>query len=453
MFVKSVHAAAVAATITAPKDMNIADTASIRSVASTIAHGTMSLYTGNITNTEETIAVWPAPIYWWESGAAWGAMLDYSHYTGDSTYNDVITQALLSQLGPDFDLMVPTHYGSEGNDDQAFWTFTILEAAERNFPQPDDNTPAWLDIAINAWNTMVPRWNTTKCGGGLYWQIFEDNPNGMTYKNSVSNGGFFQISARLARATGNNTYLDWAQKVWDWSESVGFVNDTTGSGALDVLDGAGDEDNCEKTNPVSFSYSQAIYLYGAAVLYNYTNGDQTWGDRATRLLKGTESYFSPFDNATDIMWEHACETYDICKTDMLSFKAYMSRFMWATTKMMPSTLSEISPRLTVNAAAAGKACSGGEGGTTCGFKWYTGGFDGNSGLGQQLCALETIQGLLVQEATPPFKAGEIQRVKGNSDPVSTASPTPTKRSNGAVTLGAPAFTFVWLGLAFVYSMY
>jgi mannan endo-1,6-alpha-mannosidase len=385
-------------------------------------------------------------------------MLDYQHYTGDTTYNDVITEAILSQVGPNYDLMVPRHEGDEGNDDQAFWAFTILEAAERNFPQPNDTIPAWLDIAANAWNTMAARWDTEKCGGGLYWQIFESNSNGMHYKNSVSNGGFFQMSARLARATGNNTYVEWAQKVWDWSVSIGFVNDTTGNGGLDVLDGADISDDCQAVNQVSFSYSQAIYLYGAAVLYNYTDGNQTWGDRVTQLLTGTDSYFSPYDNATDVMYEHACEQQGVCKTDMFSFKAYMSRFLWATTQMVPSTFAAIQARLTVSAAAAAAACTGGDDGVTCGHKWYVGGWDGSSGLGQQLCAQEIIQGLLITEAAPPFKAGEIQHVttasgsanttNSNTDTSST-SPTPTKRSNGSGHLAVPLLSAALAVAAFV----
>ncbi|KAI1635433.1 glycoside hydrolase [Biscogniauxia mediterranea] len=407
MFMKSVNAAALAATFVAPKDLDINDPVSIRSVASTLAYGTMSYYTGNITNTPDTLAVFPQPHYWWQAGACWGAMLDYSHYTGDTSYDDVITQALSSQVGPSFDFMVPTHYGDEGNDDQAFWSFAVLDAAERNWPQPDDTIPDWLQIAENIWNTMAPRWNTTSCGGGLAWQIFPTNPNGMDYKNSVSNGGFFQLSARLARATGNDTYYQWAQKVWDWSESVRFVDEN-----YNVFDGADSKDNCSKRNDVSFSYSQGIYMYGAAVLYNYTNGDQTWGDRTAGLVKASNSYFTPFENATDIMYEHACETVDSCNTDMKSFKGYLSRFMWATAQMMPSALGDVQKLLNASAVAAGKACSGGANGTECGQKWYVGGFDGSTGLGQQMTALETVQGILAREAAPPLKAGEIKRVKG-----------------------------------------
>ncbi|CAJ2502138.1 Uu.00g049910.m01.CDS01 [Anthostomella pinea] len=431
MIYKSVHAAALAAAFTAPKDLDINDPVSIRSVASTLAYGTMAYYSGNVTDTPETIAIFPKPHYWWQAGAAWGAMLDYSHYTGDPSYDDVITEALLSQVGPAFDFMVPQHQGDEGNDDQAFWSFAILDAAERNFPQPDDSIPPWLDVATNIWNSMVVRWNDTACGGGLPWQIFESNTNGMDYKNSVSNGGFFQMSARLARATGNDTYVQWAQKVYDWSESVGFIDQN-----FNVFDGASSKENCSKINGVSFSYSQGIYMYGAAVLYNHTNGDKTWGDRTTGLLKAANSYFNPFPNATNIMYEHACEQVNTCNTDMLSFKGYLSRFMWATTRMMPSTLPDVQTLLNASAIAAGKACSGGDNGTVCGEKWYTGGYDGNPGLGQQMTALETVQGLLVTEALPPFRADQIKHVGGTengtaSTATPTASPVPTKRSISA----------------------
>ena len=355
-------------------------------------------------------------------------MLDYSHYTGDTSYDSVVTEALLSQVGPKFDYMTEQYSGSTGNDDQAFWGFTVLEAAERNLPQPKDNIPPWLDLATNIWNSMVVRWNTTSCDGGFSWQIFPDNPNGMNYKNSVSNGGFFQISARLARATGNDTYFEWAQKVWDWSEKVGLFNESTGF----IYDGV---DAADTLNRHQFSYTQAIYTYGAAVLYNYTNGDQTWADRTSKLLDGSKIYFSlpNHPEAKDIMYEPSCEPYGSCSADMKTFKGYLSRFLWATVRMMPSKLDEVKPLLTTSAEAAAKACSGGENGTTCGQKWYTGGYDGSSGLGPQMCALETIQGLLSQEAPAPFKAGEIQHVKGDQASVAASSILPSTSTPQAAT--------------------
>ena len=128
-----------------PPDLKIDDTASVKGVARTIAAGTMSYYPG----TDEAFADLPAPYYWWECGALMGAMLDYSHYTQDSTYDKTLATALLAQVGPDFDYMLPSHFGDEGNDDQAFWGFAVMSAAERNFPQPDASVPAWLDLSAN----------------------------------------------------------------------------------------------------------------------------------------------------------------------------------------------------------------------------------------------------------------------------------------------------------------
>lgn len=362
-----------------------------------------------------------------------GAMLDYSHYTNDSTYDDILTTAISSQaVAPSYDLMVPAYYGSEGNDDQAFWTFTVLSAAERNFPQTSDTSvPSYLQIAENAWNTISARWNTSACGGGLLWQVFADNPNGLNYRNSVSNGGLFQISARLYRATGNQTYLDWANKVWDWSTEVGFVDSS-----YYVYDGADSRTNCSvaSRDNVTFSYGAGIYMYGAAVLANTTTTDaesSAWLTRTEGLLKAAGSFFSPYDNATNVMYEHACEPYEVCDTDMKSFKGYLARFMSASALMAPAAVQgQVSTYLGASAAAVGKACSGGDAGTTCGQKWYTGAFDGSVGLGQSMSALETVQGLLAGAAPAPLRGDDIKDVRLSA---STGTSTSTTDTTGTTT--------------------
>lgn len=368
-----------------------------------------------------------------------GAMLDYSHYTNDTTYDETLTEAISYQVqSPDYDLMVVAHYGDEGNDDQAFWTFTVLSAAERNFPQTADTSiPSWLQVAENSWNTMTARWNTSACGGGLLWQIFASNPNGMNYRNSVSNGGLFQISARLYRATGNQTYLDWANKIWDWTTDVGFV-----SSDYYVYDGADSSDNCTDLNELSFSYAQGIYLYGAAVLANATSDTaaSTWRTRTQGLLGAAGSFFV---NDTNIMYEHACEPYGTCNTDMKSFKGYLSRFMASSALMVPSLTSQISTYLDTSANAVGKACTGGDGNTTCGQKWYENEFDGSVGLGQEMSALETVHGLLASQAAAPLRLGEIKDVRQGASTGSTtgaATSTSTPSTTSAASSGVVSTT-------------
>lgn len=254
----------------------------------------------------------PDPYYWWQAGALWGAMLDYYHYTGDPTYNHVVLEALLApaNTGPKHDFNPPEHYLELGNDDLSFWGFAVLSAAERNFPQPKPELPSWLDMGQNIFRTLSSRWNTTHCGGGVLWQVFESNPNGLNYKNSVTNGGLFQLAARLARATGEATYTDWTTRAWDWSTATGLIGKK-----LNVYDGAHASDDCAQVNYVAFTYTAGIYLYGAAIMAEIT-GDQIWADRAHGILKAAGHFFGHSDASKDIMYEPACEPNDKCNHDM-----------------------------------------------------------------------------------------------------------------------------------------
>lgn len=89
----------------------------------------MKYYTGN--NTGDVPGNLPAPYFWWEAGAMFGAMLDYYYYTGDPTYNDVTSQAMLWQVGPNKDYMTPNQTKSTGNDDQGFVRISLLPSPVR----------------------------------------------------------------------------------------------------------------------------------------------------------------------------------------------------------------------------------------------------------------------------------------------------------------------------------
>lgn len=79
---------------------------SIRAAAASVAYGLQALYNGN--RTGGVLGKWPfPPYYWWESGAAWGGMVNYWHFTGDDSYVDVTYEALVSQIGPTNDFILP----------------------------------------------------------------------------------------------------------------------------------------------------------------------------------------------------------------------------------------------------------------------------------------------------------------------------------------------------------
>jgi len=223
----------------------------------------MSYYTGN--HTGDNPGNLPSPYYWWEAGACFGTMVEYWYYTNDTSYNPSATAAILSQVGTNEDFMPTNQTKTEGNDDQGFWGMTAMTAAEVNYPNPPSDQPQWLALAQAVFNDMVGRWDTSTCEGGLRWQIFTFN-TGYDYKNSIANGCLFNIAARLARYIGNSSYADWAEKTWDWVEGVGLMSDD-----YSVYDGTSDTTNCTSIDKLQFSYNQGIYLFGAAMMYNYVS--------------------------------------------------------------------------------------------------------------------------------------------------------------------------------------
>ena len=224
----------------------------------------MGYYKGN--ERGQTVGILPGPppqgpYYWWQAGAMFGTLIDYWHYTRDDEYNDITTEAILYQSENSF--MPKNWTASLGNDDQGFWGMSAMLAAETNFPNPPKDKPQWLALAQAVFNTQATRWEMGDCNGGLRWQIPHSN-GGYNYKNTIASGVFFNIAARLARYTENQTYTDWAERSWDWMEGVGYIDKE-----FNALDGAHVENNCTELVRVQFSANAAVLTHGAAIMYNY----------------------------------------------------------------------------------------------------------------------------------------------------------------------------------------
>ncbi|KAF1845401.1 glycoside hydrolase family 76 protein [Cucurbitaria berberidis CBS 394.84] len=414
---------------------NPEDEASIRSVTRQYAYGLMSLYQNNATNTPaEDVGILPKPHYWWQAGAAWGGVIEYTQFTGDNSHVKALQQALTANYGPNNDFILSYRKGQTGNDDQAFWALAAMSALEYQFPDPDQAPAAYLEVVTNAFNNIVGRWDETTCGGGLKWQIYPENAYGYNYKNSISNGCAFALGARLARYTGEQKYADWAVKIYDWTKKVGLISDK-----YEVFDGTDDKKNCAAVaDKTQWTYNNAMFLHGSAFMFDQTKGDSVWQERTTGFLKHAELlFFRPFENATDIMYEWACETGESgrhCNLDQQSFKAYLSRFLAKTAVMAPFTKDTITKYLKASAIGAAKSCSGGADGATCGSKWYTGSWDGTSGVGQQLSALEVTQALLmIKKGTLPVKKSEAQ-----PKPSATILPSPSSTPLATPTPALPS---------------
>nr|6RY0_A Chain A, Mannan endo-1,6-alpha-mannosidase [Thermochaetoides thermophila DSM 1495]6RY1_A Chain A, Mannan endo-1,6-alpha-mannosidase [Thermochaetoides thermophila DSM 1495]6RY2_A Chain A, Mannan endo-1,6-alpha-mannosidase [Thermochaetoides thermophila DSM 1495]6RY5_A Chain A, Mannan endo-1,6-alpha-mannosidase [Thermochaetoides thermophila DSM 1495]6RY6_A Chain A, Mannan endo-1,6-alpha-mannosidase [Thermochaetoides thermophila DSM 1495]6RY7_A Chain A, Mannan endo-1,6-alpha-mannosidase [Thermo len=392
--------------------------------ARTLAYDMMLFYKGN--QSGEIPGILPGPptehkgdYYWWEGGAMMGTYVDYWHLTGDPSYNHVIMEGMLHQVGPNADYQPPNHTASLGNDDQGFWGMSAMLAAENKFPNPPDDKPQWLALAQAVWTTQAsPERHDGTCNGGLRWQIPPTNA-GYNYKNTIANACFFDLGARLARYTKNNTYAEWAEKIFDWLYAVGYIDHETWA----VYDGGHVEHNCTDINRAQFSYNAALLLHGAAFMWNYTE-DQKWKDRVDNLLTGILRDF--FKDG--VVFEIPCEgRQGACTADMLTFKGYVHRWMAVVTQIAPHTKDRILPVLRTSAEAAVKQCVGPPTGRRCGFYWKSGKFvdpsvDHTSGAGEAMSVLAAVSSLLIEYAEPPAT---------NETGISRGDPNAGMRSRGA----------------------
>lgn len=141
-----------------------------------------------------------------------------------------------------------------------------MSAAELKFENPPSGQPSWLALAQAVFNEQASRWDSSTCGGGLRWQVFTFNA-GYDYKNTISNGGFFQLASRLARYTQNETYATWANKTWDWYAETELFDKSTWR----INDGSSTLNNCTDASHDQWTYNYGTWIAGAAYLYNHVS--------------------------------------------------------------------------------------------------------------------------------------------------------------------------------------
>ncbi|KAL4934901.1 hypothetical protein BDV06DRAFT_234931 [Aspergillus oleicola] len=413
------------------------DRQSIRDAASETARGSLLWYAGD----QPGRIPGSFPEKWWEGSVLFTSLILYWYYTGDDQYNAITTQAMQWQAG-DGDYL-PSNYSSFlGNDDQFFWGAGAMTAAEVGFPE-DKEGRSWLSLAQGVFNSQTEGWDFESCGGGLRWQLHPWG-GGWTLKNSISTGGLFQLAARLARYTANDTYAEWAQTAWDWSISSPLVNSTT----WNVADSTDTKDGCTTQGNNQWSYNYGTYLVGAAYMYNYTEKPE-WKNAVDGLLAKTLDQFFPKKYGGAIFSESLCEPSGLCNNNEKLFKGIVSTWLTFVSLIVPDTYDLIFPKLQGSAQAAALSCSG-AGNNTCGVRWYTQEWDGTIGMEQQISATNILASVLVSEKrNPPLTS----KTGGNSTSNPNAGDNSNARDNNepreittADRVGAGILTALFIGL-------
>ncbi|KAJ5134997.1 CAZyme family GH76 [Penicillium bovifimosum] len=420
-------------------DVNPDDITSLRDAAKTVASNMMQFY-----NDRDSKDI-PGKLdgTWWEGGSMFMTLIQYWYLTGDDQFNDAIQEGMYWQKGEnDF---FPSNYSQYlGNDDQVFWGLAAITAAELNFPERD-NEPSWVSLAEGVFNSQIPRWDMTSCGGGLRWQIWPYQ-NGFKLKNAISNGGLFQLSARLALYTKNATYAEWAEKIWDWSATTPLLRKT-----WVIADTTNVDANCKDHGDFQWTYNYATYICGAGYMHNYTNGEETkWLEGMSGLIKTSDQFF-PDSASNQVISDITCEPIKKCDRNQKTFKSYFTSWLGFMSLIVPTnTTADMMARFKTSAVAAGQQCSGGRDGKHCGIRWTKRTeWDGTSGLEQEMSVLGVLNAVMVPfKARAPFNThngGNSQsRPHGESDTEDTPGPITTGDKVGAGILTA-MFVIFWAG--------
>ncbi|GMG08189.1 unnamed protein product [Aspergillus oryzae] len=299
---------------------------------------------------------------WYVAGSMFMTLIQYWQASGDDTYNAVVSNDLMFQAGENYDYYSKNVSDWLGNDDQMFWGLATITASEAGFPEISGK-PSWTSLARVVFNMEVERWDKSACNGGMRWQLWPYQ-EGYTMKNAISNGGLFELAARLARFTKNETYSEWADRIWDWSASTPLLQ----TDRWYIADSTSNLNNCSDAGDQQWSYNYGTYLAGAAFMYNHVI---------------------------------ACEPILTCDRNQLCFKGYVAMWLAFTAILVPSTRELITPKLQGSAAAISKQCSGGDQ-NLCGERWYSTEPVGPTGLEVQMAALGGItSNLMLFEAQSP----------------------------------------------------
>ncbi|ODV70909.1 glycoside hydrolase family 76 protein [Cyberlindnera jadinii NRRL Y-1542] len=317
--------------------------------------------------------------YWWQAGEAYNSLLNYQHICGDTQFEDDIYNGMMAQVGSDFNFQPEEHVWEIGNDDIGTWALAAMQAAESGFKQPNDST-TWADVARNSFDLLYSRWDSSTCGGGIRWQ-FDSSKSGWSYKATIANGNLFQLGARLARYTGDSSYITKAKTVYNWIGSANLFSEL--QYGTEVYDGFNVED-CSDITKVLWTYNYGILLSGCAYM-NQVTGDSEWQDRVSNIILGSQALYN-----NTILNERACEVYSTCNQDQRIFKGIYLRSLGQASRLLSSLRQTIIDLVSPSINGAVHACTGGASGHECGMKWTINGFDGSYGMQEQISALEVM---------------------------------------------------------------
>jgi|GEM_PF-260914 len=206
---------------------------------------------------------------WWNSANILEGVIDYSGQTNTTTYRGDISNT--------YDRNSSGNFLNYYYDDEGWWALAWIKAYDLT------NDSRYLNMAKTIFNDLKNGWDTSYCGGGIFWSKAAGGGYIWGTKNAIANELFLAIAARLHNRTpgdgGSGSYLDWAQREWNWFNNSGMIN---GSNLVnDGLDGS-----CNNNGKPTYTYNQGVIVGGLVDLYKATN-DSTQLNKAKAIANAT----------------------------------------------------------------------------------------------------------------------------------------------------------------------
>jgi len=202
------------------------------------------------------------PDCWWQSANALEALIDYEEEWHTGEYAHVISltfERAQSQAAG---------FLNEYYDDEGWWAIAWIKAYDLT------GEGRYVDMARRLFLDMVKGWDDTH-GGGVWWTKEK------TYKNAIPNELFLVLATRLYHRLGDPSYLEWAERAWNWFRSSGMINN-------EGLVNDGLDDEGRNNGGITWTYNQGVILGGMVELHRAT-GDEEIVQLAQLIADATTS--------------------------------------------------------------------------------------------------------------------------------------------------------------------
>lgn len=200
---------------------------------------------------------------YWPNAHAMDVVIDAALRTGSDTY-----KTLFNQWYEGVKIKNGGTYYNEFYDDMEWNALTMLRLYNLTGEEK------YLTTVKDLWTDIANGWNDEYGGGGIAWM-----KSRLYSKNACSNGPASLIAARLYTITKEESYKDWAVKIYDWQKNT--LYERSAGAVYDNINGQ--TNTVDKT---ALTYNQGTFLGTAVELYRIT-GDQSYLNDAQKTANYT----------------------------------------------------------------------------------------------------------------------------------------------------------------------